>query len=72
MKHHHNIEYEINDPEWEALSHEEKNRRLFEHQKRTLELFLKSGAISKEQHDKSLRDLMEKMNTKDDGDKTGC
>ena len=62
MSDHHKLDIRIDDPEWDTLSHEEKNRRLFEHQKRTLDLFLESGAISRDQHDKSLRDLMEKMN----------
>lgn len=51
----------ISDPAWEALSYEEKNRFLFERQKKTLEEFLERGAISKEQYEKSLHDLTEKM-----------
>jgi hypothetical protein len=47
---------------WEKLTHEEKNHLLYLHQKETLDRFLKTGAISQEQHDKSLRDLKEKMN----------
>ena len=50
---------------WAALSYEEKNRQLFLHQKKTLDTFLEHGAISQEQHDKSLRDLTEKMGIKD-------
>ncbi len=45
---------------WEELSREEKNRELFLRQKALLALFLKNGAITKAQHDKSLRDLSEK------------
>ena len=47
--------------EWSALSYEEKNNQLFLSQKKTLDMFLERGAISKEQHDKSLHDLIEKM-----------
>ena len=46
---------------WEKLTHEEKNHLLYLQQKETLDRFLKTGAISQEQHDKSLRDLREKM-----------
>ena len=47
------------------LTYEEKNLRLFFEQKKTLDLFLERGAISKAQHDKSLGDLIEKMNITD-------
>ena len=47
---------------WEKLTHEEKNHLLYLQQKDTLDRFLKTGAISQEQHDKSLRDLKDKMN----------
>lgn len=47
--------------EWENLSSEEKNKQLFLKQKRTLDLFLERNAISREQYDKSLGDLREKM-----------
>ena len=46
---------------WETLTYEEKNRALFERQKHTLDLFLERNAISQEQYDKSLHDLIEKM-----------
>ena len=46
---------------WATLTHEEKNRILFRQQKELLATFLEKGAISKEQYDKSLRDLTEKM-----------
>lgn len=52
---------EINDPAWDSLSYEEKNRLLYKRQKRMLEEFLEKGAISKQQYDKSLHDLTEKM-----------
>ncbi len=47
---------------WDSLTYAEKNRSLFLQQKKMLDLFLERGAISKEQHDKSLHDLIEKMN----------
>ena len=50
--------------DWDKLSYNAKNRQLFLEQKRTLELFLERGAISQEQYDKSLHDLMEKMNVR--------
>ena len=52
--------------EWPFLSCEEKNRQLFLRQKKTLDIFLKRGAISQAQHDKSLHDLTEKMGIKGD------
>jgi len=51
--------------EWKNLSYEEKNHQLFLRQKELLDLYLKTGAISKEQHDKSLHDLTEKMGYKE-------
>ena len=48
-----------------ALSYAEKNRMLFEKQKALLDQFLKTGAISQSQHDKSLHDLVEKMGETD-------
>ena len=42
-------------------SYQEKNRRLYFEQKKTLDLFLERGAISKAQYDKSLGDLTRKM-----------
>lgn len=50
----------IGSAEWSSLSYEEKNEVLFHNQKRMLDQFLERGAISKEQHDKSLHDLIEK------------
>ena len=47
--------------DWSSLSYREKNRQLFLRQKKTLDMFLECGAISQAQHDKSLRDLIEKM-----------
>ena len=48
-----------------VLSHEEKNHELYLRQKQLLENFLKRGAISKAQHDKSLHDLTVKMGIRD-------
>ena len=50
--------------EWEQMSREEKHRQLFLKQKNTLDLFLERNAISKEQYDKSLGDLIGKMGMK--------
>ena len=47
--------------DWNSLSYEEKNKVLFYRQKETLDEFLKRGAITQAQHDKSLHDLIEKM-----------
>lgn len=46
---------------WENLTPEEKRKQLFLKQKKTLDLFLERNAISKAQYDKSLGDLIEKM-----------
>ena len=53
------------DKEYFELTPEEKKIDLFLRQKKTLELFLKRNAISREQYDKSLGDLTEKMGMKD-------
>lgn len=45
----------------QEITYQEKNLRLFIEQKKTLDLFLERGAISKAQHDKSLGDLIAKM-----------
>ena len=50
----------IENVDWSSLSYEEKNRILFQRQKKTLDMFLERGAISQAQHDKSLHDLIEK------------
>ena len=39
----------------------EKKKKLFLDQKKTLDLFLKTGAISRMQYDKSYGDLVKKM-----------
>ena len=46
---------------WNTLSHAEKNHQLYLRQKELLAQFLKNGAISKVQYDKSLHDLTVKM-----------
>lgn len=51
----------ISDKDYSELSPEEKKLDLFLRQKRTLDLFLERNAISKSQYDKSLGDLIEKM-----------
>ena len=56
---------EIKDSAWEDSSYEQKNEVLFERQKHTLEEFLEHGAISKQQYEKSLHDLTEKMGAKE-------
>ena len=47
--------------EWQGLTHAEKQHRLFLNQKALLDRFLKTGAITQAQHDKSLGDLIAKM-----------
>ena len=51
----------MNRDNWDALTLEEKNHRLFLEEKALLDTFLAHGAITQAQHDKSLRDLTEKM-----------
>ncbi len=46
---------------WSELTYEDKNRQLYLEQKELLEMFMKRGAISQAQFDKSLHDLTEKM-----------
>ena len=53
---------------WAALTHEQKNHLLFLKQKELLDQFLETHAISRAQHDKSLRDLMEKMGEQETGE----
>lgn len=49
------------DNTWAGLSYAEKNHQLFLRQRQMLNTVWEHGAISKEQHDKSLHDLAEKM-----------
>jgi len=46
---------------WDSLSYEDKNRYLYLQQKELLATLLEHKAISKEQYQKSLNDLTEKM-----------
>lgn len=46
---------------WDAMSYEEKNHQLYLRQKELLDTYLRTGAISQEQHDKSLHDMTVKM-----------
>lgn len=46
---------------WERLSYAEKNRVLYAQQKTLLDTFLEHRAITKEQYQKSLTDLTQKM-----------
>ena len=46
---------------WGLLTYEEKQCELFERQKKLLETFFEHRAITKEQYEKSLGDLKEKM-----------
>ena len=55
------MNFTIEDSAWSRLSHEERNRELFQKQKQMLDGFLERGAITQAQHDKSLHDLREKM-----------
>ena len=47
--------------EWHMLTSSQKKQALFISQKHTLDLFLERNAISKQQYDKSLGDLIVKM-----------
>ena len=51
----------INDAAWEAMTPEQKRRELYDRQVATLATFLEHGAITQDQHDKSLHDLTVKM-----------
>ena len=52
----------FNEEEIKERPVKQKNKMLFEMQKETLDSFLARNAISKEQYDKSLNTLKEKMN----------
>ena len=54
-----------NNTEWQNLSPEQKKRRLFDEQKKTLDAFLQRGAITKQQYNKSYTDLKLKMGIED-------
>lgn len=57
--------------EAESLTAEEKKRDLYLRQKELLATLLEHGAISQAQHDKSLRDLTEKMGMQPSGQPNG-
>lgn len=61
----------IKNTEWPYQSYEKKNEFLFFRQKEMLDMFWERGAISREQHDKSLNDLIEKMGIKVHFDEEG-
>ncbi len=52
---------DIKYPAWDALSYEEKNHQLYLKQRHMLEEFLERNAITRQQYEKSLHDLTEKM-----------
>ena len=56
----------MDEQQWEGLTREQKSRLLYEKQKQLLALFLKNGAISQAQHDRSLGDLKRKMHITDE------
>ena len=58
------MNFKENNTAWDNLPYREKNHQLFLTQKSMLDMFLKRGAISQAQHDKSLRDLTVKMGEK--------
>ena len=49
---------------WDRMTYAEKNHQLYLKQKELLDQFLKRGAITQKQHDKSLHDLSAKMGEK--------
>lgn len=46
---------------WTEMTAEQKKRKLYEEQKKLLDMFLERRAISRQQYEKSLGDLTEKM-----------
>ena len=50
------------------MTRDQKKHQLFLNQKALLDQFLKTGAITKAQHDKSLGDLIEKMGETEEHD----
>lgn len=59
------MDYSKENQKWDSLSYVEKNHQLYLKQKALLDQFLEKGAISQAQHDKSLHDLIEKMDKKE-------
>ena len=68
----HYFRYEVrtinSEAKWELLSYTEKNRVLYLKQKELLDTLLEKKAISKEQYEKSLHDLTEKMGATSNAD----
>ena len=54
--------------DWSNLSENEKKQQLFIKQKKMLEQFLETGAISQNQYETSLNGLITKMGITDIGD----
>ncbi len=48
------MDFCIENPAWDAMSLNEKNKQLFLEQKELLKKFLERGAISQAEHDRSL------------------
>lgn len=63
------MDYSKENQNWDSLSYVEKNHQLYLKQKALLDQFLEKGAVSQAQHDKSLHDLIEKMDKKEYGSK---
>ena len=59
------MDYSKENQNWDSLSYVEKNHQLYLKQKALPDQFLEKGAISQAQHDKSLHDLIEKMDKKE-------
>ena len=59
------MDYSKENQNWDSLSYVEKKHQLYLKQKALLDQFLEKGAISQAQHDKSLHDLIEKMDKKE-------
>lgn len=66
------MDYSKDNQNWDSLSYVEKNHQLYLKQKALLDQFLEKGAISQAQHDKSLHDLIEKMDKKELFDDAQC
>ena len=56
------MDYSKENQNWDSLSYVEKNHQLYLKQKALLDQFLEKGAISQAQHDKSLHDLIKRIN----------
>lgn len=54
------MDFKVDHSDWERLSRPEKNHRLYLRQKSMLDTLLEHGAITRDQHDRSLQDLAER------------